>query len=82
MKKGNKRVREGTIKWVPALNQVIWKSISPDIKQGALDTTTTMGAFTGANIDSVSQLNKDILEKEQEIQNIKDDLVAVEAHHN
>ena len=32
MKKGTKRTGEGTIKQVPALNQVIWKTDSPDIK--------------------------------------------------
>ena len=67
MKKGTKRTREGTIKQAPALNQVIWKSDSPNIKQGALDTTVSMGDFAGANFDLVSQLNKDLLDKEQEL---------------
>ena len=42
MKKGTKRTREGTIKPVPSLNQVIWKKDFPDIKQGDLDTVVTM----------------------------------------
>ena len=54
MKKGTKRMREGTNKQVPALNQVIWKSDSPDIKKWALDTTTSMGDFARSNYDSVS----------------------------
>ena len=81
MKKGTKRMREGTIKKVPTLNQIIWKSDSPDIKQGDLDTTTTMGDFAGANFDSISELNKAFLDKEQELQKSKQDLVVAEAHH-
>ena len=41
----------------------------------------TMGAFVGANYDSVSRLNKYLLDKEQELQKDKKDLEAVEAHH-
>ena len=54
MKKGTKRMREGRIKQVLALNQIIWKSDSPDIKQGSLDTTVDMGDFARANYDSIS----------------------------
>ena len=63
MKKGTKRMREGTLKQVPDLNKFISKSNFHDIKQGALDTTTTMGYFARANYYSVSQLNKYILDK-------------------
>ena len=66
---------------MPSLNQVIYKSNSPDIKQGALDTVVAMGDFARANYDSISQLNKDILDKEQELQKTKQDLVAAETHH-
>ena len=41
-----------------------------------------MGAFIGANFDSVSQLNKELEEKEQELQKIKQDLEQAEAHHS
>ena len=71
MKKGTKRTREGSVKQVPALNKFIWKSYSPDVKQGDLDTIAAMGAFARANFDSVSQLNKDLLDKEQELQKSK-----------
>ena len=40
-----------------------------------------MGAFAGDNYDSVSQLNKYLLDKEQEMQKAKHDFVAAEAHH-
>ena len=40
-----------------------------------------MGAFTGANYDSVRWLNKDLLDKEQEPYKAKDYLKAAEVHH-
>ena len=43
--------------------------------------TTIMGAFAGANYDSVSQLTKDLLSKDQELQKTKRDLEAAEARH-
>ena len=42
-----------------------------DVKQEALETAAAMGAFIGANYDSVSSLNKEIEIKEQELQRIK-----------
>ena len=38
-----------------------------------------MGAFVGANFDSVSRLNKELEEKEQELKNSKHDLVQAKA---
>ena len=52
-------------------NQVIWNISSTDVKQEALETTAAMGYFVGANFDLVSSLNKEIEEKEQELQNLK-----------
>ena len=60
VKKGTKRSREGTLVHGTIPNQVIWKMASIVFKQKALETTTTMGAFGGANKDSVSSLNKEI----------------------
>ena len=54
MKKGTERKREGTVKKVPSLNQVIWKLDSPSITKGDLDTLVSMGDFTGANFGLVS----------------------------
>ena len=74
LKKESKRTREGTLKHVSGNNQVVWITNAPNEKQGALDTKTAMGAFVGDNYDSVSQLTKDILSKEQELQKYKRDL--------
>ena len=46
-----------------------------------MDTIATMGDFAGANFDSILELNKDFLDKEQELQKIKQDLIAAKAHH-
>ena len=74
-----KRKREGTLRDVPSLNQVFWRIDASNEEQGALDTIAAMGAFAGANYDSMSQLTKYLLSKEQELKTSKRDLEAVEA---
>ena len=81
IKRGAKRIREGSTKQMPPLSQVLWKSDTPDIKQGALDVAAAMGAFAGANYDSVSQLSVILADKEQELQNTRLDLAAPEEKH-
>lgn len=49
VKKGAKRIREGTVKKVPT--QIIWKSDSSDTKPDALETTAAMVALARANCD-------------------------------
>ena len=71
MKKGYKRTREGTFKQGAVPHHIVWKGDSLDTKQEALDTTTATGYFVGANFDSVSQLNKELEEKEKELQKSK-----------
>ena len=65
LKKSSKRTREGRLKHVPAFDQFVWRTDAPNEKQGALDTTAAMQAFAGANYNSMSQLTKDLLSKEQ-----------------
>ena len=64
IKKGTKRTREGTLKHLLALNQFLWRNYAPNVRQGALDTTTAIGDLARANYDSVSHLHKDLLDKE------------------
>ena len=52
-----------------------------DVKHDALETAASMGAFARENYDSVSQLNKEMEEKEQELQKSKQDQEQVVAHH-
>ena len=79
MKKGSKRTREGTLKHVPAFDQIVWRTDAPNEKEGVLDTTTAMGAFVGANYNSMSQLTKDLLSKEQELHKARKDMEEAEA---
>ena len=81
LKKGSKRTREGTLKHVPTFDQIVWRTDSPNEKQGALDTTAAMGAFTGDYYNSMSQLTKGLLSKEHELQKARKDLEAVDARH-
>ena len=67
MKKGTKRTSECMVEHVPTLNQVIWNLDSHDIRKGDLNIVTSMGAFAGANFYSVSELNKDFQDKEEEL---------------
>ena len=79
VKKGSKRSRARTFKQGSVPNQIIWKRDSSDTKQESLDTIAAMGSFVGANFDSVSQLNKELEEKEQALQRSKLDKAQAEA---
>ena len=57
VKRGAKRSRESSGINVPSIGEVIWKADASDMQQGAVDTTTAMGVFYGANFQYVSQLN-------------------------
>ena len=81
MKKGLKRTREGILKHVPALDKIVWKTDVPNDKQGAVQTTDAIGAFAGANYNSVPQLTKYLFNKEEEQQKARKDLDASEACH-
>ena len=72
---------EVSTKQIPSLSHFLWKSETPDMKQGVLETTSSMGDFAGANYDSVSQLSVTLTDKEQELQKTRLILAAVEAKH-
>ena len=57
------------------------KRDSNDVKQEALETAATMGAFTGGNYDSISLLNKEVEEKEQELQKSKQEQAQANIQH-
>ena len=46
-----------------------------------MDTTIAMGTFARENYDSVSHLHKVLLDKEQQLQKAKEDLVEAEARY-
>ena len=81
LKKDSKRTREGMLKHVPALDKIVQNTDAPNEKQGALNTTSAIGAFAGANYNSVSQLTKDLFSKEEELQKARKDMDASKACH-
>ena len=78
--KGLKRRREGLLKHAHAINKIVWKTDVPNEKQG-VQTTATIGAFAGANYNTMLQVNKDLFTKEEELQKVRKDLDASEVCH-
>ena len=74
VKRGAKRARESSTKSVPFVGQVIWKADTSDMQQKAVETTLSMGAFAGANFQSVSQLSLALGEKQKELEKEKQEL--------
>ena len=62
-------------------NHIVWKRDSNDFKQESLETTSTMGAFARDNYDSISLINKEFEEKEQELQRSKQEQAQENAQH-
>ena len=73
--------REGMLKHVHALDEIVQKNDAPNEKQGAVNTTAAIGVFSGANYNSPVQLTKDLFTKEEELQKVRKDLDACEACH-
>ena len=69
------------LKHVLALDKIVWKADAPNEKEGAVDTTTAIGDFAGANYNSVSLLTKDLFSKEEKIPKARKDLDASKACH-
>ena len=66
---------------MPPHNQVISRSNTTNIQQGALDIVAAMVFFAGENFDSVSQICLVLSDKEKELQKSKLYLAAVEHRH-
>ena len=73
--------REGMLKHVHALDEIVQKKDARNEKQGAVNTTATIGFFAGANYISVLELTKDLFTKEEELQKVTKDLDASKACH-
>ena len=69
------------LKYVVALDKIVWKTDAPNEKQGPLNTTSVIGSFAGANYNTMLQVNKDLFTKEEELQKIRKDLDASEVCH-
>ena len=68
---GSKRLREGPFKHGSVPNKIIWKTASTYVKHEALETVAAMQALIGENFYSVSFINKEVEEKEKELQRSK-----------
>ena len=78
VKRGSKKGRHGSGKYVSTLGQVIWKEDTSNIPQEAVDAVASMGFFARANFSTVSQLSLYFREKEKELDKLKQDLAEAE----
>ena len=78
VKRGSKKARHGSGKDVSTLGQVIWMEYTSNLPQEAVDAVVAMGAFVGANFNTVSQLSLAFGEKEKELDKLKQDLAEAE----
>ena len=59
IRKGKKRSRDHDDVSGPVTNQIVWTQQSGDPQIDAVDSTTVLGASTGANLGAVLTLNKE-----------------------
>ena len=55
--------REGMLKHVHSLDEIVQKNDAPNEMQGAVNTAAAIGVFAGANYNSLLQLTKDLFTK-------------------
>ena len=63
-------------------NHIIWTQHSSDPQVDAVDTTTALGAFTGANLDAVNTLNRELERRKEEIIKLEEELDRTKREHN
>ena len=56
----------------PVTNQIIWTQHFGDPQIDAIHTATALGAFTGANIDAVNTLNREIDRKKEAVKKLEE----------
>ena len=62
-------------------NQIIWTQQSGDPQIDAVDSTTTLGAFAGANLDAILTLNKEFDKRKKEMKRLEEELAEVKREH-
>ena len=67
VRKGKKRGRDQTRMEVSVSKKILWTEQSSDPQVDATDTIAALGAFTGANIHVVSNLNREFDRRKEEI---------------
>ena len=63
-------------------NQIIWTQQFGDPQVDVVDTTTALGAFTGANLDAVNTLNRELERRKEEIIKLEEELDRTKREHN
>ena len=59
-----------------------YKYINNDPQVDAVDTTTTLGAFTGANFDAVNTLSRELDRRKTKISKLEEELDITRREHN
>ena len=81
VRKGTKRSRDqGGLEALIA-NQIIQTQHPGDLQIDAIDTTTTLGAFTCANLDAVNTLSKELDIKMEEINKLEEGMDKSQKEH-
>ena len=71
VRKGKKRIRDEGGLEASVSNQIIWTQQSGDPQVDAVETTTTLGAFTCANLGAVNTLNGEFDKRKEEISKLE-----------
>ena len=66
---------------VSVSKQILWTQQSSDPHVDATDITTALGAFTGANIHVVNNLNREFDRRKHEITQLKEELEKSKREH-
>ena len=80
-RKGKKRSRDHDDVLGPVTNQIVWTQQFGDSHIDALDSATTFGAFTSANLDAMVTLNKEFDKRKEEMKNLEEELDEVKREH-
>ena len=81
IRKGKKRGRDQSGMEVSVSEKILWTQQSGDPQVDAVDTATALGAFTGANIHAVSNLNREFDKRKEEITQLKEELEKSKREH-
>ena len=63
------------------VNEVVWMQQSSDTQAYAMDVASVLGAFTGANLDVVNNLNREFGKQKAEIVSLKEALEKLKKQH-
>ena len=77
VKRGKKRGRDQNDMDMSMVNEVVWTQQLSDPQAYATDAASILGAFTGANLDAVNNLNREFGKQKAEIVSLKEALEQI-----